>query len=947
MKEGFLEATAKANHRGTEGAQSAQRKSWKDAFSAFIRLRRWPPVVSIAQGQKLTLGPMIAVVALLLMTGVAAAQTSPLHPTFPLLDENGANVLDSGQPVSTMETCGTCHDTGFIADHSFHTSVGLENFAAPGALEGSRPWEMSPGLFGGWDPLTYRTLSPATDEIIDLGTPDWIKVFGERHVGGGPAMFSRSGDPLADLQVQAGDPETHSVDPVTGELTPWDWAASGGVEMNCFHCHIPDPNNEARIETLQAGEFAWANTATLLGTGIVEQPADGWRWNEDAFQENGELAADFVTLQGPTPQNCGACHGTVHESADPLVPADMTAGDQHTQRTGQIFSGQRLKDSGLNLAGKDELARSWDIHAERNVQCSDCHFSVNNPIYYQEPAESRPEHLDFDPRRMDFGDYLTRPDHNFARGQAAQSAVAPIYRDAMRRCESCHNRETTHDWLPYTDLHMETLSCESCHIPQIYAPAIQQADWTVITPEGGPNVTYRGVDGPVDDVRSLITGYQPALISRTDVDGQSQLTPANLITTHYWIHSDPERPVRIEELKAAYLEDGSYRPEILAAFDGNNDGELDVDELRLDKEAKVGLIASRLVALGLSNPRIRGDIDSYAINHDVVTGENAIRDCATCHNEDSKIGRPFTLASYLPGNVRPAFLVDDSALNDDLSTDGDGVLHFSLNTAAMGLYIPGHDRVDWVGTIGLLMLLGTIGVVVIHGGLRIVQDARRGKDPHQAPHTQTVYMYSMYERAWHWLQAITIMLLMATGIVIHRPDTLGGIDFGLAVPLHNVLAFILVANAVFSVFYHFASGEIRQYLPEPRGYFSQMMTQADYYARGIFSDAPHPFEKTPQQKLNPLQQATYFGILNVLLPLQIFTGIFMWGAQRWPEIVARMGGLPWLAPFHTLIAWMFAAFLVAHIYLTTTGHTPTANLKAMTIGWDEVEVGDGRTASGD
>ncbi len=834
-----------------------------------------PPTGSWVRGPNadLILALLIAIVAVILTAGVANAQASPLHPTFPLLDEAGENVLDSGGPVSTMETCGTCHDTDFIADHSFHTSVGLENFGAPGALEGSRPWEMSPGLFGGWDPLTYRTLSPASDEIVDLGTPDRIKVFGDRHVGGGPAMVSRSGEPLVDLPVQTGDPETHSADPETGELTPWDWTESGSVEMNCFLCHMPDPNNEARIETLQSGEFGWANTATLLGTGIVEQSADGWRWNEDAFQENGELAADFVTLQGPSPENCGACHGTVHESSDPLLPADIIAGDQQTQRTGQIFSGQRLKDSGLNLAGKDELARSWDIHAERNVQCSDCHFSVNNPIYYQEPVESRPEHLDFDPRRMDFGEYLERPDHNFARGQAAQSAVAPIYKDAMRRCDSCHNTETTHDWLPYTDLHMETLSCESCHIPQIYAPAIQQVDWTAITPDGEANVTYRGVDGPVDDVRSLITGYQPALISQTDVDGHSQLMPADLITTHYWIHGDPERPVRIEELKAAYLEDGSYRSEILAEFDANDDGELDVDELRLGTDTKVELVASRLVTLGLANPRIRGDIDSYPINHDVATGENAISDCATCHNEESRIGRPFALASYLPGNVEPTFLGEDSAFNNDLSTDSDGLLNFSLNTAAMGLYIPGHDRVDWVGTIGLLMLLGTIGVVVLHGGLRIVQDARRAKDPHQAPQTQTVYMYSMYERAWHWLQAITIMLLMATGIVIHRPDTLGGIDFGLAVPLHNVLAFILVANAVFSVFYHFASGEIRQYLPEPRGYFSQMMAQADYYVRGIFSDAPHPFEKTPQRKLNPLQQATYFGILNVLLPLQILTGI--------------------------------------------------------------------------
>ena len=51
-----------------------------------------------------------------------------------------------------------------------------------------------------------------------------------------------------------------------------------------------------------------------------------------------------------------------------------------------------------------------------------------------------------------------------------------------------------------------------------------------------------------------------------------------------------------------------------------------------------------------------------------------------------------------------------------------------------------------------------------------------------------------------------------------------------------------------------------------------------------------------------------------------------------------LGGLPFLAPFHTLIAWLFASFIVMHVYLTTTGHTPLAGIKAMMMGWDEVEV---------
>jgi thiosulfate reductase cytochrome b subunit len=111
-----------------------------------------------------------------------------------------------------------------------------------------------------------------------------------------------------------------------------------------------------------------------------------------------------------------------------------------------------------------------------------------------------------------------------------------------------------------------------------------------------------------------------------------------------------------------------------------------------------------------------------------------------------------------------------------------------------------------------------------------------------------------------------------------------------------------------------------------------------FYLRGIFKGEEHPFEKTSSKKMNPLQQVTYLAILNVLLPLQGITGILMWGVQRWPEFANALGGLPFLAPFHTLVAWTFAAFIVMHVYLTTTGHTPLAGIQAMMMGWENLEI---------
>jgi thiosulfate reductase cytochrome b subunit len=83
----------------------------------------------------------------------------------------------------------------------------------------------------------------------------------------------------------------------------------------------------------------------------------------------------------------------------------------------------------------------------------------------------------------------------------------------------------------------------------------------------------------------------------------------------------------------------------------------------------------------------------------------------------------------------------------------------------------------------------------------------------------------------------------------------------------------------------------------------------------------------------------------VLLPLQIITGALMWGVQRWPNIANFMGGLPVLAPFHTLIAWVFAGFIVGHVYLTTTGPEPLTAIEAMINGWEDVEVEEEHTVA--
>ncbi|MDO9301681.1 MAG: cytochrome b/b6 domain-containing protein, partial [Anaerolineales bacterium] len=235
--------------------------------------------------------------------------------------------------------------------------------------------------------------------------------------------------------------------------------------------------------------------------------------------------------------------------------------------------------------------------------------------------------------------------------------------------------------------------------------------------------------------------------------------------------------------------------------------------------------------------------------------------------------------------------------------------------------------------------VGTLLGVFAHGTLRFLSSQ---KQPKVQKRTERIFMYQGYERIWHWLQTVAIVVLLFTGLIIHRPDIFGAFSFRNMVTVHNVLAALLGINALLSLFYHLSTEYIRRFIPHPHGFFDDTMRQVLFYTKGIFEGGAHPFEKTPMKRLNPLQQVTYLAILVVLLPLQGLTGILMWGVQRWPAFADMLGGLPFLAPAHTLVAWTFATFIVAHVYLTTTGATPLEAMRGMVTGYEEVEVHNGK-----
>lgn len=199
---------------------------------------------------------------------------------------------------------------------------------------------------------------------------------------------------------------------------------------------------------------------------------------------------------------------------------------------------------------------------------------------------------------------------------------------------------------------------------------------------------------------------------------------------------------------------------------------------------------------------------------------------------------------------------------------------------------------------------------------------------------QKIYLYSRFERLWHWLQGGLITVLLLTGFEAHGAYSLFGFERAFAI--HNWCAWAWVIGSAFAIFWLIITGEWKQYAPTTR----KVAEVARYYLVGIFRGEPHPVPKSLRAKHNPLQRLTYLSLAALLLPLQMATGLLYYFYNSWPEMGLAGWQLQTVAVLHTLGAFALLVFVIVHVYMTTTGHTPWAHIKGMVTGWEEVEHPD-------
>ncbi len=201
---------------------------------------------------------------------------------------------------------------------------------------------------------------------------------------------------------------------------------------------------------------------------------------------------------------------------------------------------------------------------------------------------------------------------------------------------------------------------------------------------------------------------------------------------------------------------------------------------------------------------------------------------------------------------------------------------------------------------------------------------------------EKIYLYPVWVRLWHLLNAIFCLILIITGISMQFSNPkFPMIRFDLAVSVHNIVGIILCVNYLLFFLGNITTRNGKYYKLIFPGLVSRLMAQFRYYTKGLFKGETAPYPLNSERKFNPLQQVTYVGSMYVLFPIIMITGWILMYPEVIPARILWSSGLHFTDLFHIMAAFLVSLFMFIHIYFCTIGKTPLSNFMSMIDGYHE------------
>ena len=200
------------------------------------------------------------------------------------------------------------------------------------------------------------------------------------------------------------------------------------------------------------------------------------------------------------------------------------------------------------------------------------------------------------------------------------------------------------------------------------------------------------------------------------------------------------------------------------------------------------------------------------------------------------------------------------------------------------------------------------------------------------------YYYPLSIRLWHALNAICILILIATGLSMYYIDPDNKlIELSKTIKIHNIAGVILSFSYLIFFIANITTGNRKYYKMPSRGLGKRLIRQGRYYVTGKFKGEKKPYPITKERKFNPLQQLFYIIIMYVGVPLVIISGLGLLFPESVVKALFGVSGIIITAVVHVAMGFFISLFLVIHIYVSTIGHTKSGNLLSIINGYGWIE----------
>lgn len=204
-----------------------------------------------------------------------------------------------------------------------------------------------------------------------------------------------------------------------------------------------------------------------------------------------------------------------------------------------------------------------------------------------------------------------------------------------------------------------------------------------------------------------------------------------------------------------------------------------------------------------------------------------------------------------------------------------------------------------------------------------------------------MYLYPVWVRLWHIVNAILILLLIYTGISIffqERSASFFIMEYERASGWHNLSSILLVISYIGFFTGNIITDNGKYYKISGKNFLHDLRRQLYHSTIGIFRHEKNPFPITAERKFNPLQKLAYLVIMYLVFPLIIISGIVL-KVKDLPASGNAGEGLVTLSDMvHIVTGILITLFLFVHIYMAATlGSTPSSGMRSIISGYAETE----------